>query len=37
MDLKALDNREVRPNMGNSCNDMEFLNTSVCNDSNVIG
>jgi len=37
MDLKALDNREVRPDMGNCYNDIGFLNTFICNDSNVVG
>jgi len=37
MNLKALDNREVEPDMDNSYSDMGFLNTFICNNSNVVG
>jgi len=37
MNLKTLDNREVEPDMDNSYSDMGFLNTFICNNSNVVG
>ena len=37
VDLKVLDNRIVGPDMSDCCGDMGFLNTSICNDSNVVG
>jgi len=37
MNLKALNNREVEPDMDNSYGDMGFLNIFICNNSNVVG
>jgi len=37
MDLKILDNREVGPDIGDCCGNMGFLNTSIYNNSNVVG